>query len=148
MQKCPKCPEGTVILAGLQAQRIAPYKEYLKDKEAVIFDSILDHSNSYIKYDCGTGTFRLKKCATYLINWTVSVEGSERVPFIRFALKINDKIYGPSAMPITVGQLTGSNLITTTWTPTTLQLINDTEDMVRLAPITPIANIVISTNIG
>jgi len=78
------------------------------------------------------------------VNWSVAIEGSNVTPFIRFALQANDEVFGATALPISTGLISGSGLIVLKCTNTRISIINDTGDIVRLADVTPIANIVIT----
>ena len=137
---------------GIQAQLVKIFNPFLLDGENVIFDTVLaslncgceGKCNCDINYRRNTGEFIIKECGTYLVNWSVAVEGSYSTSFIRFALKVNNDIYGAVASPISTGLINGSALVKLKRPNTTVSLTNDTGDVVRLADITPIANIVIS----
>jgi len=139
---------------GIQAQLLKMFNPFLSEGENVIFDTVLANTDCGCgcKRDCScninyrrdTGEFTIKKNGTYLVNWSVAIEGSHHTSFIRFALKVNNDIYGAVAIPISTGLISGSALVKLKRPNTTVSLINDTGNVVRLADITPIANIVIS----
>jgi len=138
---CCQClPE----LGGVQAQLREANEVYLDDGKEVVFDIILRRSTRDITYNSATGKFCLRKEGTYLIHWDVAVEGSYYRPFVRFSLVAGDTIIGSSTLPVTVGQLSGANLLTVSRSPVELSLINDTDDTVQLSGFTPVANITIT----
>jgi len=142
------CCECVIVnppeLGGIQAQLAVAREVYLDDGQAVVFDKILHNPNRDINYDAVTGRFSLRKRGTYLINWDVAVEGSYYRPFVRFSLRVKNAIIGSSTLPVTVGQLSGTSLLTVKETPIELSLINDTDDTVQLSRFTPVANITIT----
>jgi len=137
---CP-CPSE---LGGIQAQLREADNLYLDDHEKVIFDIILRRSTPDITYHAATGTFCLRKKGTYLINWDVAVEGSYYRPFVKFSLLANQVTIGSSTLPVTVGQLSGTSLLTVKNAPVEISLINDTNDTVQLSGFSPVANITIT----
>jgi len=137
---CPCPPE----LGGVQAQLRVANDVYLNDGQEVIFDIILRRSIRDITYSSATGRFCLRREGTYLINWDVAVEGSYYRPFIRFSLVADNTVIGSSTLPVTVGQLSGTNLLTVNHSPVELALINDTDDTIQLSGFTPVANITIT----
>ena len=151
---CPKCScdhfhicKNKNDLTGIHAQLKASANIYLNNLGIVVFDTILHHTAHDISYNRKTGKFTLTRPANYLINWNIALEGSDVARFVRFALLINQEIYGASALPISIGQINGTSLIKTMKLPTTISLVNNTDDIVQLANITPIANITITKTI-
>ena len=137
---CPCPPE----LRGVTAQLRVANEVYLEDGQEVIFDIILRRNTRDITYNSNSGRFCLREGSTYLINWDVAVEGSYYRPFVRFSLIAGGNVIGSSTMPVTVGQLSGTSLLTVTNSPIELSLINDTDDIVGLSGFTPVANITIT----
>lgn len=129
--------------AGIQAQLETANPININHQDTIKFDKILNHSDQNINYNQQTGIFHLPVTGTYQINWDISVEGSYQKPYIRFAILASNKIQGESTLPITVGQLSGTCLLTIK-KPTDVSLINNTEDIVQLSRYTPVANITIS----
>jgi len=139
---------------GIQAQLSQASNPFLKNGEKVIFDTILEKVGCGCSHSCdcccdihyrkNSGEFVIEKCGSFLVNWSVAIEGSDLTPYIRFALQVdNEKIYGASVIPISVGLVSGSSLVALKHPNTTISLINNTGDIVRLANVSPIANIVI-----
>jgi len=86
----------------------------------------------------------LRERGNYLINWDVAVEGSYHRPFVRFSLLADNIVTDSSTLPVTVGQISGTSLLTVKNAPIELSLINDTDDIVQLSGFTPVANITIT----
>jgi len=138
--RCPCSSE----LGGVQAQLRVANDVYLKANQEVIFDIILRRNTRDITYNPKSGKFCLREGATYLINWDVAVEGSYHRPFIRFSLIANGTVVGSSTLPVTVGQLNGTSLLTAKRTPIEVSLVNDTDDTVQFSRFAPVANITIT----
>lgn len=144
--------ECAISAIGIQAQLIDTATPLLNHLDKVIFDTILDKAGCGCKRDCDcniyyqkeTGDFILRKCGSYLVNWTVAVEGSSLVPQISFALQVRDEIFGAVTLPVSVGLVSGSSLIVLRYLNTKVSLVNNSEDIVRLADVTPISNLVIT----
>ena len=136
------CPPTQSIcqLLGIHAQLIANSDIYLPQGEKVIFNQIINNQGDTV--DMAAGIFNIKKKGNYLVNWSIAVEGCNTMPFVRFALCVGDAIHSSSAIPVTIGMVSGSALITADEN-TTLALVNDTSDTVRLQKLYPIANITI-----
>ena len=143
--KCPDNKHSTCscVVTGIGAQLEIASPININHRDAIKFDKILNHSNQNIRYDQQSGTFHLPVAGTYQINWDISVEGSHHKSYIRFAILAGNKIQGESTLPLTVGQLSGTCLLTIE-NPTDVSLINNTEDIVQLSRYTPVANITIS----
>ena len=137
----PKPKNGMV---GIHAQLIKTANPFIEDKTAVRFDTIINQSGNDILYDICSGFFTVSKPDTYLINWHVAVGGSQSAPYTKFAIQLHDDIHSAAAYPSSLGLVSSSALVTITKPNTQLALINNTNEMVRLAPVTPIANITIT----
>ena len=139
----PKPPEpGPCALTGIHVQLKTAADSLLEDGQPINFDTIVNQPGTTIEYNKATGIFTLTKEANYLVNWSIAVEGSNTSPFIRFALKVGGEIIGAAAVPISVGVISGSALVTAA-PGTHLALINHTNDTIRLDAVTPIANLTI-----
>ena len=138
--RCPCPPE----LGGIQAQLRSARNVYLNDQESVVFDIISRRTIRDITYHRDTGKFCLRERGNYLINWDVAVEGSYHRPFVRFSLLADNIVTDSSTLPVTVGQISGTSLLTVKNAPIELSLINDTDDIVQLSGFTPVANITIT----
>jgi len=127
---------------GLQAQLVVHPNKNLADKEVVAFDRTITQSGSDI---CLMPNGKIKICSAglFLVNWNISVAGTDTKPFARFAITVNNKIHGASARPTAVGELYSSNLVAVARSPCEIALVNDTGDIVQLSKISPIANITI-----
>ena len=88
------------------------------------------------------GVFNIKKKGSYLVTWSVAVEGCDTAPFANFALRIGGAVHSSTAFPVTIGKLSSSAFITVEEN-TSLALVNNTDDTVRLQLVHPIANITI-----
>ena len=139
----PKPPEpDPCALTGMQAQLINTANPLLQHGERVKFDTILSRQDTSVEYDPGTGLFTLTKEAGYLVNWNVSVHGSQFTPHIRLALQVDGVTHSAFTMPISVGVISGSALVAAK-PGASLALVNDTNDTIRLDTTAPIANITI-----
>jgi len=131
-------------LQGIHAQLETASPIQLEHEDPVLFDKIIHNADNDIRYDHQTGKFFLNTKATYLVNWDITVEGSYQSASVSFALLIDDQIQGISTLPISVGQLSGSSLITMKTSPAILSLVNYTNDIIQLSRYTPVANITIA----
>lgn len=129
--------------AGIQAKLLSPENFYLNPDQVVIFDKVLNHIGRGIFYDQQTGAFMLAQAGNYVINWSVTVEGSDESPFVKFGLLVNGTIKDFDTIPVSVGQITGSTLITVTNTPAKVALINHTGDIIQFSRYAPCANLTI-----
>jgi len=144
---CPPRPRPPIVCnkkGGYQAQLISEAKIFLKDRDIIKFNTILNKSEKSINYNSETGKFTLLKPSNYLVNWNISVEGTDVKPFVGFSLLVDNEIYGTATAPIATSFLSSSSLITTTNRSTTISLINTTGDIVRLSDVSPMANILIA----
>jgi len=132
-------------LEGIHAQLETASSMQLEHKEPVLFDKIIHNTDNNICYNQQIGKFSLTTRTNYLINWDITVEGSYQSASISFALLVDNQIHGISTLPISVGQLTGTCLITVSKTPTCLSLVNYTNDTIQLSRFAPVANITIAT---
>jgi len=92
-------------------------------------------------YNHETGVMEIHKQGTYLIDWNIVVEGSQEKPCVRFGVEVNGEVKASATLPVSVGQLSGQALINVCQIPTTVRLINDTNEIVQLSNSTPIANL-------
>ena len=136
---CP-CPSE---LGGIGGQLRVANNVYLNDGQSVIFDIITHRSTRDITYNPNSGKFCLREGKTYLISWDVAVEGSYHRPFVRFSLIADSNVISSSTIPVTVGQISGTGLLTVVKAPIEVSLINDTDDTVQLSSFSPVANITI-----
>ena len=128
---------------GIQAKLLNSTNSILIPNEIVAFDKVLNHIGTDIIYEPKVGLFTVKKPGTYLINWNITIEGTDQMPFVTFAVMVNGQIEDSETIPISVGHMVGSSLITLTEQINQLAIVNQTEDDVLLSRYTPIANITI-----
>ena len=134
-------PECACKLHGIQAQLISGTDRFLGQGDIVPFNRVISSYGSTV--NCNPeGDFIIEKNGTYLVNWEVAVEGCDTVPFVRFALVMGDKVHSAAAIPVTIGMLSGSAFVIAV-EKTSLALVNDTGDIVRLQAVEPMANITI-----
>ena len=130
-------------LTGMEAQ-IRDAKEIkLHHGDVVIFDHIISQTDDIIYHE-DSGVFEILVPGTYLVNWSIATDGSSSTAYVRFGLIANDEHYASLAYPVTVGVMSGTSLIKVTDIPTRLTLVNNSDDIVRLANIAPIATITIA----
>ena len=115
----------------------------LPNGDVVIFNNLI-LSNSGITYDQTTGVFTLLSAGTYLVIWTLAVDGSFMAPSVKFALSVNGTAMTPSSSPVSHGSITNAQLVKTTTLDVALSLINHTDDTVCLASVDIPANIIIT----
>lgn len=139
---CEKQP----VFGGITSQlkRVDETTVFLDDGEPVIFETILTRITTDVTYSKTTGNFCLHKPGSYLVNWDVAVEGSLSQPFIRMALIQDEQVVGASAMPVTVGQISGTSLIAVSEVPVRLMLVNATGEQIRLSEFSPVGNMTIT----
>ena len=140
---CQKGDSNACQLLGIGTQLQTANQININNQDAIKFDKILHHTHKNIHYNPQTGIFHLTHAGNYQINWNVAVEGSNQKPYISFAILANQKIVGESTLPLTVGQLSGSCLLTVSQ-PVDIALINNTDDIVQLAKFAPVANLTIA----
>jgi hypothetical protein len=68
--------------------------------------------------------------------------------YVRFELEINGETTTRAAMPSSLGAISSADLVMVSDIPTRLALVNDTDDIVCLATISPAANITITKVLG
>lgn len=140
-----QCVAAEASRGGYQAQLISKSEEsHIHNGETVIFNSILNNSNKNIVYDTKTGEFVINKASNYFINWSVTFDGTDVNSYVIFALELNGKNYEVSAIPLVIGSVIGSSLITVTEIPARLSLKNVSGDIISFSSINPVANIVIA----
>lgn len=111
--------------------------------EVVVFDKVVNHLNEGIFYNRQTGEFTLTEAGNYVVNWSVTVEGSDESPFVSFAVRVDDEVEDFDTIPVSVGHLTGSCLITITKGSAKLTLVNHTEDIIQFSRYSPCANLML-----
>jgi len=131
-------------LGGIQAQLRSVDVGELENGLPIIFDIILKRTSPDIIYNKDNGKFTLCKSGTYHVNWDVAVEGSYFQPFVTLALTADDEIINAATLPITVGQLSSTAMVTVTDNPVDIALINNTNDVIQLSRYAPVANITIT----
>lgn len=142
----PAGPAGPArALAGMQAQLDNGMRALLEDRQAVLFNKLLNQSDMAIEYRGDTGEFILPAGQTYLITWWVTVDGTETLANVAFALTVGGGIYSTAFSPLVTCQLSGSALLTVGDAPQALALANVSGDRVRLAGTPVQANLVIAT---
>ncbi|MCL2382837.1 MAG: complement C1q domain-containing protein [Oscillospiraceae bacterium] len=135
--------EQSLSSSGMQVQLDTP--TILLDEAFVPFNDIITPSSSAdISYDIATSTFTLKP-GTYLVTWEVPVDGTDTKAFVNLSLFLDGIQKVQSFIPVSVGIVAGSSLVVVpvddvTGEPSTLQLVNTTDDTIS---ITGLANIVI-----
>lgn len=131
-------------LSGIQAQQVGAEGTVLADGGNVIFDSLLNDQSDNISYDTATGVFTITAPGNYYVDWWVGTDGAGPGINVTFAVAVNGVEYSAASSPIVSGQLSGEALVTVTDVPTTITLVNASDNDV-FVPTTPIqANIVIT----
>jgi hypothetical protein len=115
----------------------------LEQGERVGFNTVISDTGEAVRY-INPGRFILTKAGSYLVNWSVAVEGCDTKPYVRFALTADGRVHSAASMPVTIGMVSGSALVLA-GENTEVTLINDTDDTVRLQAVQPMANITIVT---
>ena len=143
----PTGPTGAtgpaVVLGGIQAQLVASPLELLPNGSIVIFDTIVTNQSLDITYNPVTGAFTLSMVGNYFVLWWVATDGSDLLPNINFSLRLNGAGDILSSTPVVTGQISGSALVHVSSTPSTLTLVNASNDTIALANTEVQANIVI-----
>lgn len=132
----------TASLGGIQANLTGSGGELLLADELVIFDNVINNQSSDISYDSTTGEFTISKPGNYYISWQVTTDGSELTTDLNFSINVNGVPYSMVSTPIVTGEVSGSALVTI-GAPSTISLVNSSEQTVLIALTDVQANIVI-----
>ena len=126
---------------GISLQLTTIEDKELPADEPVVFDEILTNNSRFISYDDETGVIEIFKHGHYLIDWDIVIKGSSKERCVRFGIEVNGEVVASATLPVAVGQLSGHAFIQIDQTPTTIRLINDSGETVKLSKFTPIANL-------
>ena len=141
-------PTGPVAqsnqLRGIQVQLVGRGSDAVDDGENVVFDTIRNLQSSDINYNTQTGEFTITRSGNYSVTWWVSTDGTGALNAIYFSLRINGDGDITSSSPVVTGQISGSALITIENTPSTVTLVNTSNDLVIYAGLSVQANLVIT----
>ena len=135
-------PDCSCQLNGIQVQLISGTDRYLGHGDNVPFNRVISSLGDTVRHE-PTGAFLLEKKGTYLVNWAVKVEGCDTSSSVRFALVVGGIIHSAAAIPVTIGMLSSSAFVIA-MEKTSIVLVNDTNDTVRLQALEPMANITIT----
>ena len=111
----------------------------------IIFDEILFKNSHDMCCHEHEGRIEICRRGGYIVDWDVAIEDAPHSDFARFGIEVNGDVVATSTLPTKAGQLTGQALIEVEELPTTLRLINDTGEAVKLSKHSPIANLRITT---
>lgn len=130
-------------IEGISLQLTTIDEKELPSKCPIIFNERLTDNTRFINYRDETGVIEIFRHGMYMIDWDVAVKGTsqEEETCVRFGLEINGEVKAASTLPVPVGQLNGQALIHVDQIPTTVRLINDTDESVQLSTFTPIGNL-------
>ena len=128
-------------LEGISLQLTTAQDKDLPARDPVVFNETLTDHSHFISYNNETGVIEVFKHGNYLIDWDISVEGSEEETCIRFGLEVNGEVKAASTLPVEVGQINGRALIHVDQIPTMIRLINETDETIQLSQCAPIANL-------
>jgi len=130
---------------GIQAILQNTASLIIDENAPIIFDTVLTSVGRGIVYNQETGAFLIKQPGHYKVSWQIVVEGSNASRFINFGINVNDDLFSSLPMPVTAGTFGSDTLITTKTPNSTVTLVNNTGDTVRLSRHLPSANIVITS---
>ena len=128
-------------IEGISLQLTSIDDRELPAEDPVVFDEILTNNSRFMSYDNETGVVEIFKHGNYLIDWDIIIEASSQETCVRFGIEVNGEVVATSALPVTVGQLSGQALIYVDQIPTMVRLINDSGETIQLSKCTPIANL-------
>ena len=112
----------------------------LNNDAPVPFVTIKDHDPfGIIKLE--DNQFTLEEPGAYLVTWEVPVKATEYNDFVNITLEVNGIHYSTSHMPLPIGVLSGSAMLTVGADGAEVSLINTSGDIVVISPQT---NIVIT----
>lgn len=145
--RCIPCwPDGGGITqrsAGIQVQLQGSMAQVVDNQQVVKFNRILFQENTSINYNAATGEFQINTPGKYLAIWWVAVNGSDLGIKVIFELLIDGQGGIKSEAPGITRQVNGSGLINIS-KPSTIRLINNSNDKVYYGNVDIQANLVIT----
>ncbi len=132
------------MLGGIQAQRTNATGTIIPIGGNVIFDTVLNDQSDNISYNSTTGEFTITKPGNYYVDWWVSARSEEGSLYTAFTLEVNGVPYSTASSLSGIEQLSGEALLTVTTVPTTIRLVNTSDDRVIIGALPVQANIVIA----
>ena len=140
----PTGPQGPTQIFGIQAVMSNRPGEELNDNEAIIFDKTISQVGTAISYNEETGEFTLSQNGNYLVDWWITIDGTDSTKGVIFALSVNGDIHSRAVSPPATSQISGIALVMVDAAPATISVINASGETVNFEDIAPQANIVIA----
>ncbi|MDR3022304.1 MAG: hypothetical protein LBU60_06510 [Clostridiales bacterium] len=109
----------------------------------VPFDKVTSQVGNKIVHQFD-GSFLLKKAGVYQIHWNIAIDGSDSSPYLLLGIKESEQIIHKVVTPVSLKQASGFALIPVQ-TATPISLVNAGTDTIRLSPISPSANMIITS---
>ena len=140
---CERLPRRRCLSDGLQAsltsdtRLISPGARLPFNKTTAISGNAIRHQSN--------GSFLLCRRGVYTIHWNVTLEGSDKTPYLRFGIRVDEQVMHEAVIPASLQQASGFALINVANRSARVSLVNAGEDIVQLSPVRPCANIMIST---
>ena len=120
----PVTPPPAPQLRGMQLSLEGSSGGTAAANASVPFDTVDANNTLGVSYTAGSGSVTIGRTGTYLVNWWVSIAGTQTAQSLAFAVSLNGSDVQTSYSDIGGGQVTGSAVVNVTSIPTTLQLIN------------------------
>lgn len=137
-------PTGSAELFGIQVQLTNRAGAPIANNGTVIYDRILNQIGSAILYNNTSGEFTISQNGHYMINWWVSVDGSDETSGLSFSLNKNGATYSQASAPPITSQIVGLSLITIDNAPAIISLTNISRDTIAFEDVPVQANMVIA----
>ena len=129
----PPKPEIRRDLGGIQAQLTGLSGVLALEHQNILFDAVLNQSNTSITYDSSTGEFLLAERKNYYVSWWAAIDGTEVTSTIAFAVALGGTPISSAMSPQVTAQLSGSALVTVGNHSDRLSIINTSGNTVRYA---------------
>ena len=100
---------------------------------SVPFDTVDANNTLGVSYTAGSGSVTIGRTGTYLVNWWVSIAGTQTAQSLAFAVSLNGSDVQTSYSDIGGGQIYGTAIVTVSSIPATLSLVNRSGDAVTYA---------------
>ncbi|WP_353096424.1 hypothetical protein [Tissierella praeacuta] len=140
-------PTGPTGPAGLSGGIMTSLADNSTDQVIILDgDPILFNFDYYLNdvpYNSATGEFTLFPDRTYLINWSVAIDGVDGIQSPLFGPEVDGVQYGAFVSPIVTGIISSSAIVEVGAVPSILRILNFTGASVGLSLAGPQANITI-----
>ena len=131
----PVTPPQPQRLRGMQLSLTGQSGGTLAVGALIPFDTINTNNTLGVSYAQGSGSIVISRAGTYLVNWWIALENAQPVERLSFATSASGVDVQTSYIDIGSGQIFGTAIVNVTSVPTTLQLVNRSDDTVTYASV-------------